>query len=373
MAMNLYIGLMSGTSVDGVDAALVDLSAAATPRLLAACTYPLPEDLRTDLLAAGQNALATTVDTLGELDHRVGLAFAEAAQAVLGDAGLDRRQVTAIGSHGQTLYHAPEGRYPFTLQIGDPNLIAARTGITTVADFRRRDIALGGQGAPLVPAFHQALFQNPDENRCAINIGGIANVTLLPRSSAPVTGFDTGPGNALMDLWSVRHLGRAFDEDGRWAAGAGVDEVLLQQMLDDPFFRRSPPKSTGRDYFNAAWLDRKLDSLVPPPSPALVQRTLCALTARTIADAIDRFGPGDERIVLCGGGARNTTLRRDLCAALHPRVVTDADSFGIAAEWVEACAFAWLAMRTLAGLAGNVPSVTGARAAVVLGGIYPGC
>lgn len=369
---DLYIGLMSGTSVDGIDAALVDLSKDGPPHLRTALTHPLPSELRDALLTAGQGAGGLTVDKLGELDHRVGLAFAEATLAVLTAAGIDAESVTAIGSHGQTLHHAPDAQPPFTLQIGDPNLIAARTGITTVADFRRRDIALGGQGAPLVPAFHQALFHSTDENRCVVNIGGIANVTVLPCRGGAVTGFDTGPGNALLDLWASEHLGHAFDEGGRWAASATVHQGLLQALSRDPFFRRPPPKSTGRDYFHAGWLHAGIESLTQAPPPARVQRTLCALTAQTIADAVKRFGPGQERVLLCGGGTRNATLREDICAALAPRPVVDTDDFGIASEWIEACAFAWLAMRTLAGLPGNLPSVTGAREAAVLGGIYAG-
>lgn len=363
---------MSGTSMDGVDAALVELDGERLRRVLATYAHPLNAGLRRELLVLNQGATGLALGKLGELDYRVGESFAHAAVGLLRKAGRKADDITAIGSHGQTLFHAPQARYPFSLQIGDPNIIAARTRITTVADFRRRDMAEGGQGAPLVPAFHQALFQSAAENRCIVNIGGIANVTLLPRDGSPITGFDTGPGNALMDHWADAHLGQPFDRDGQWAASGRVIKLLLHQLADDAFFHRVPPKSTGREYFTPGWLRRQLEALSSPPTPADVQRTLCELTAQTVASAIERFGPGNERVLLCGGGARNPVLSESLRQALAPRAVEATDRYGLDSDWVEACAFAWLAMRTLRGEPGNLPSVTGAVKPTVLGGIYHG-
>ena len=367
-----YIGLISGTSMDAVDAVLVEFAADAPMRVVATCAQTLDEDLRQELLDLSQGSTGLALAKLGELDYRVAQVFADAALCVLDQAGTGPQDVRAIGSHGQTLYHAPDAVYPFSLQIGDPNIIAARTGIATVADFRRRDLALGGQGAPLVPAFHHALFHSDNENRCVVNIGGIANITVLAKDGTRVTGFDTGPGNALLDQWAAAHLGEPFDEDGRWARTGHVLEMLLQQLTNDPFFRRPPPKSTGREYFSPGWLRRQLEALTTPPAPADVQRTLCELTAQTIASAIDRFGPGDERVLLCGGGARNPVLAQAIAQALAPRAVTRTDDYGLQADWVEGCAFAWLAMRTINGQPGNLPAVTGARETAVLGGIYAG-
>jgi len=365
----LFLGLISGTSMDGVDAALVRRRRG-TVELVAANTTRYPPDLARTLVTASSGR--GSCEELGALDVALGDCFAAAANALLAGAGVAADAVTAVGSHGQTLYHAPDAAYPFSLQIGDPNIIAARTGITTVADFRRRDLALGGQGAPLVPAFHHALFYSDSENRCVVNIGGIANITLLAKDGTRVTGFDTGPGNALLDQWAAAHLGKPFDEEGRWARTGHVLEMLLQQLANDPFFRRPPPKSTGREYFSPGWLRRQLEALTTPPSPADVQRTLCELTAQTIASAIDRFGPGDERVLLCGGGARNPVLAEAIAQALAPRPVTRTDDYGLQADWVEGCAFAWLAMRTINGQPGNLPAVTGAREAAVLGGVYAG-
>lgn len=369
---HLYVGLMSGTSLDAVDAALMDFSNPRRPRLLNAVAHPLEPDLRDTLLRLTTGTQALTLPLFGELDQRVGALFAEAALALMARADVSPDRIQAIGSHGQTLHHAPDAVHPYSLQIGDPSLIAAHTGITTVADFRQRDIALGGQGAPLVPAFHHDLFRSESEHRCVVNIGGIANVTVLRRDDERVIGFDTGPGNALMDYWAEAHLGIRYDEDGRWAASSAPDQDLLQVLLGDPFFQRPPPKSTGREYFHAEWLQHQFGKLGREPAAPRVQRTLCALTAQSIATAIKRFGPGEGRVLLCGGGARNPTLRADLTEALAPATVTDTGEYGLAPEWVEACAFAWLAMRTLAGLPGNLPSVTGAREAAVLGGIYVG-
>ena len=370
-----YIGLMSGTSVDAADAALVQFDDNGNnPRIIATHAEEPDPGLRDDLLHLSQQVAGISLAKFGELDQRVGEWFANAALAVLEKAGMSAEYVDAIGSHGQTVRHEPESRYPFSLQLGSPSLIAARTGCRVVADFRNSDIAMGGQGAPLVPAFHRSVFARPDRDRIVINIGGIANLTVLPRASADdsqaVTGLDTGPGNALMDTWVAAHTKHSYDADGRWAASGNVDDALLTQMMSDPYLARPAPKSTGREYFNIDWLRAQIDSLYSPPIPADVQATLCEFSARTIAQAIDDYGPGDEELLLCGGGVRNDELCRRLEQLVRPRVVTRTDDYHVDSDWVEAVAFAWLAMRTVHGLSGNVPAVTGARESVALGGIY---
>ncbi|MGH8377827.1 MAG: anhydro-N-acetylmuramic acid kinase, partial [Gammaproteobacteria bacterium] len=363
-----FIGLMSGTSSDGVDAALVDFTPA--PRLHASHFLPYPEALRAELLefAAGryQN---DALDQFGRLDSALGELFTQAALAVLKQSRLSKQDIRAIGSHGQTVRHRPGGPHPFSLQIADPNVIAARTGITTVADFRRRDMALGGQGAPLVPAFHRAVFADPHETRAVINIGGIANLTLLPAQDGPVSGFDTGPGNLLMDAWSREHLHAPHDENGAFAASGNVDAALLETWLADDYFQRPPPKSTGREHFSQAWLEKNLVNI--KLAAADVMATLCELTARSIADAVSRQTPRVSRVLLCGGGMHNAHLGKCLAALLSDCTLATTDDFGIPADWVEAMAFAWLARETLARRPGNLPAVTGAREPAVLGAIYP--
>lgn len=372
MATALFLGLMSGTSVDGIDAALVALSDDSLPRLLAARCMPMPVDLRTRVLLLSQPG-DNEIDRLGELDVDIGKQFAQTALHILRDAGVAAHQVTAIGSHGQTVRHRPGATTPFTMQIGDPNTIAAITGITTVADFRRRDMAAGGQGAPLVPAFHDAVFRSQYDDRLIINIGGMANITLLPAArDRPVQGFDTGPGNVLLDAWNERHHGSPLDRDGTWARTGTVDQQLLQQLLADPYFCEPPPKSTGRERFSLAWLDEKLAMCSRAVASENVQATLVELTTRTIADAASRWGPSSGCVYLCGGGAHNVYLCERLAVAMPGHQIASTAELGVDPDWVEAMAFAWLAQRTLAGLAGNLPAITGARQAVVLGGIYPG-
>lgn len=369
-----YIGLMSGTSVDAADAALVEFTSDATPRILATHAQAPHADLRDDLLHLSQQVAGISLSKFGELNQRVGAWFADATLAVMAKAGIEPAEITAIGSHGQTIRHEPDAGYPFSLQLGAPSLIAARAGCRVVADFRNSDIAVGGQGAPLVPAFHHSVFADHNRARIVVNIGGIANLTVLPTEAAnnpeAVTGLDTGPGNALMDAWTVEHLGRPLDDNGQWAASGRVHEPLLSLMMGDPYLTRAAPKSTGREYFNMDWLRAQIDSLRTPPKPADVQATLCEFSVRTIAQAIDSYGPGNEQLLLCGGGARNGELRRRLEMRLTPRELVATDDYGVDADWVEAAAFAWLAMRTVHGQSGNVPTVTGARASVPLGGIY---
>ena len=368
LAPGYYLGLLSGTSADGVDAALVLMDAQGHPDLIHARSFPYDPEVRRGLTAlAGDDCLRR----LGALHVEIAEAFARAGLEVLGDAGIRPERVVALGSHGQTVYHAPDGPRPFSLQIGEPAVIAERTGITTVADFRPRDLAAGGQGAPLVPAFHQARFAARDHHRVILNLGGIANLTWLPAGGG-VTGFDTGPANVLLDAWAHRHLGTPFDRDGAFAARGRVRARLLEALLADPYFSRPPPKSTGPEHFNLAWLDARLAQWDGPLDPADVQATLAVLTARSAADALRRHCPGAEAVYLCGGGVHNAALRRALEEALAPLPVATTAALGLAPDWVEACAFAWLAARTLQGLPGNLPAVTGARHPVVLGAVWPG-
>jgi anhydro-N-acetylmuramic acid kinase len=362
------IGLMSGTSLDALDAVLVDFSNPA-PMLIASHSHAIPDELRRELAALTQPG-ENEITRLGEADLAVAELSAEAVTQLLKEAGVSAQQIMAIGSHGQTIRHCPEeGCFGFTLQIGDPNTIAQRTGITTVADFRRRDLAAGGQGAPLVPAFHAAVFRRPDMNRVMINIGGIANITRLPAdTSQPITGFDTGPGNGLLDAWAGRHLQQAMDKDGRWAASGQVSESLLERCLNDDYFHRPPPKSTGKEYFNLGWVEGKCEDSLPPED---IQATLCELTAVSIAEAVDSGSGKDEEVLICGGGVHNATLMARLRHHLAPRSVANTGEAGVPPDWVEAMAFAWLARETLAGRPGNLPSVTGASQPVILGGIYP--
>lgn len=370
-----YLGLISGTSVDTVDAVVVSFGPpAGSIRLFGAHDHPIPRRLRRHLLEVAASE-RVTLARIAELDVEVGHLFADAALAILQETGLAAHDVAAIGSHGQTVRHEPQGRWPSTTQIGDPNVIAQRTGITTVADFRRRDVAAGGQGAPLAPAFHHAVMSHPSRPRAIVNLGGIANVSILgslePPASDPL-GFDCGPANGLLDAWARRHLGAPFDRDGAWAAGGDVHGPLLARMLADPYFSRPPPKSTGRGYFDETWIEAQLRAVGEAPAPADVQRTLCELCAATVGHSVDVYGRGAREVYLCGGGVRNRLLFERLAARLAPRPVAGTGALGISPDYVEAAAFAWLAMRTLGGEAGNLPSVTGAGAAAVLGGIYPG-
>ncbi|CAK0759661.1 anhydro-N-acetylmuramic acid kinase [Gammaproteobacteria bacterium] len=368
IATDLYVGLMSGTSLDGVDATLTAFDGE-RPYLLAAHYHPYPDTLREELLALctpGEEDL----ERLGPMDVLLGRLFAAVVLELLEKAGVSPEKIRAIGSHGQTVRHRPAGLTPFTLQIGDPNIIAQMTGITTVADFRRRDMAVGGQGAPLVPAFHRVVFST-SQPRVILNIGGIANITWLPIAGEPVIGFDTGPGNTLMDAWTQRHLGQPHDEGGKWAATGLVMGELLEALLADQYFSRHPPKSTGREYFDLHWLDAILANFYRPWLVTDVQATLCELTAVTVERAVRTHCSMAQEILVCGGGVHNATLMARLIAHFAPCTVNSTAIAGIDPDWVEAMAFAWLARRTLHGLAGNLPAVTGARQEVVLGGIYP--
>lgn len=367
--MALYLGLISGTSMDAIDAALVDIEGARCT-LTHALSRPYSASLRAQLFALINEPDRCRLDDVGRLDTQVGEVFAATALDLLHEAGVAAARVAAIGSHGQTLRHQPQGEHPFTWQVGNPHLIAERTGITTVADFRRRDIAAGGEGAPLMSAFHHAVLASADENRAVINIGGIANLTWLPRAGI-VVGFDTGPGNCLMDAWATRHLGVAYDRDGGWAANGRLHAQLLERLLSEPYLAAEPPKSTGRELFNMDWLDRHLAGFGKAPKPEDVQATLCELTARTIAEACRALGDL-QRVLLCGGGSHNRELRHRLAARLPGCHVATTAALGLDPDHVEASGFAWLAHRALAGLPGNLPAVTGAQRSVILGAIHPG-
>lgn len=361
----LFLGLISGTSADGIDTCLVRFSPAC--ELVLGRTFPWDASLRRRLIQLGQGGQATSLEELGHLDVQVARAFADAALALLRQADLPPSRVRALGSHGQTVRHRPGGDFPFTWQMGDGNVVAERTGITTVADFRRRDVAAGGHGAPLMPAFHAALLHSDEEDRAVLNLGGIGNLTLLPASGA-VRGFDTGPANALLDAWCERHTGRAYDDSGRFAASGTADPALLTRMLADPWFDLPPPKSSGREQFHLHWVQPMLD---PATAPHDVQATLLELTAITIADALRATQPGTARVLVCGGGVHNPVLLARLATQLPGVVVESTASHGLDPDYVEAMGFAWLARETLAGRPGNLPSVTGAAGPRVLGAIYP--
>jgi anhydro-N-acetylmuramic acid kinase len=363
----LYLGLISGTSADGIDVALASFDPA--PCLHAALTHPYPEDLRRRILDLAQGDGRIALDELGALDVEIAQAFAGAAHALLRRESVDAKAVTALGSHGQTVRHRPRQTPPYTMQLGDPNVIAEATGITTIADFRRRDIAAGGQGAPLAPVFHAAMLPHDGVDRVVLNLGGIANITIL--DGEPLRGFDTGPASCLLDAWAQEQLGEPFDRGGIFAARGRIDAELLARLLGDPYFAAPPPKSTGREVFHLDWLRPRLHA--SRATPADVQATLVALTARSIADAVRAHAPGAREVLACGGGVHNPVLMRAIATALAPVAVASTATRGIDPDFVEAMAFAWLARERLLGHAPeNVHSVTGARGARELGGIYFG-
>lgn len=361
----LFIGLMSGTSMDGIDAVLTR-STASGLTLEAHHAHPMDAQLRQDL-AALSTGERDHLHALATLDHQVAIAFGDAVQGLLEKADCSADSVSALGSHGQTVRHHPAGPTPYTVQIGDPSVIAERTGIPTVADFRRRDMAAGGEGAPLVPPFHAQQFGSAGKRRAIVNIGGIANATLLSGKQV-VAGFDCGPGNTLLDAWVQRHLGLSYDAHGAWSAEHTELPVLRERLLAEPYFTRTGPRSTGPELFNLAWLEQHLKG---DEDPGAVQATLVELTAAGIDTSL-RTEDSPSEVYVCGGGARNTDLMRRLHQRLHARSVylSTTDELGLDCEWVEACAFAWLAQRTVDGLSGNAPTVTGARGERVLGGVY---
>lgn len=365
-ASTLYLGLISGTSADAIDAVLVDFGAE-VPQLIAGHAHAWSDDLRQRMLAVAQGERSLDLDELGRLDVELGHRFADAALRLLEISGISASRVRAIGSHGQTLRHRPTGNYPFTMQLGDPSIIAERCCIDVVADFRRADMAAGGQGAPLLPALHAMLLARPEHARVVLNLGGIANITVLAEDGG-VLGFDTGPANGLMDAWCLRHRGEAFDRNGSFAASGQVNQGLLEAMLRDPYFALPPPKSTGREYFHLDWLAGHLAAF--HAAEADVQATLLELTARSVAGAIEAHAPGAEEVLVCGGGVHNAALMHRLGERLSPRLVSSTARHGVDPDFLEATAFAWLARQRLLRLPGNMPSVTGARGPRVLGAIY---
>ncbi len=373
MAKHYYIGLMSGTSLDAVDAALISI-ADNNIQLVQNHSATLPAPLKAKLLTLCGGTTAE-IEILGQVDRELGKLFAHAALDLCQAAKIKPEEILAIGSHGQTVRHRPPDSQraadiAFTLQIGDPNTIAEITGITTVADFRRRDIAAGGQGAPLVPAFHAAAFGSPEHERVIVNIGGMANISLL-KTDGEILGFDTGPGNVLMDSWIMHCHGKAFDHNGEWAGSGRVDPALLNTLLKDPYYSIRGPKSTGREQFNLTQLLATLESL--PSTPAAdVQATLLELTASSICDAINQSSDGRTEVFICGGGSSNRTLTSRIQALLPNQKVATTEELGIHPDWVEAAAFAWLAKQRLESLSGNVPAATGAKGLRVLGAVFPG-
>lgn len=363
-----YVGLMSGTSVDGIDAALVSIPDHGPLILKATQHQTFPPAVRNaiqDLMVPGNNE----IERAGDLDMQLGKLFAESVQILLRKSGVPAKDIRAIGSHGQTIRHRPRATHPFTQQIGNPSVITEQTGITTVADFRARDMAAGGEGAPLVPAFHGWFFHKPGINRVILNIGGIANITWLPADAqGSVLGFDTGPGNTLLDQWMMQNHGEHYDSGGEWAASGQANERLLASLLSDEYFSKAPPKSTGREYFHLAWLEQHITGKLAAQD---LQATLAELTSRSIVQALSFLPAKVDEIYVCGGGGHNRHLLARLQALIPNIPIATTAALGLDPDWVEAVAFAWLAHRTLAGEPGNLPSVTGANRAVILGGIYP--
>ena len=366
----LFVGLMSGTSMDGVDAVLVRFGERSV-ELVTTRSHAFDAELGARLIGARRDPRNLDIDAIGTLDTWLGSTFADAALALLADAGVTAADVTGIGSHGQTIRHMPRAARPFTLQLGDPSLIASRTGITTVADFRRRDLAEGGEGAPLAPAFHQWLLQASHPGELVLNLGGIANLTRIGARPEDAIGFDTGPGNTLLDAWIAHNTAASFDSSGAWAASGSVNEPLLARLMADDYLAAQPPKSTGFEYFNLDWLDAVITASGAGDVDAVdVQTTLAEFTAASVAAAIERHAADAKQVFVCGGGVHNLDLMHRLARRLAPRQVATTEVHGVEPDWVEAAAFAWLAKQTLAGQAGNLPTVTGARRAAVLGGIY---
>lgn len=366
-----YVGLMSGTSLDAIDAVLIRITDKGAIGIVSCLNSPFPDHIQgqlRDLISGNTESL----HELCSLDAELGGIYAKVALELIKKSAYQSQHITAIGCHGQTIRHHPEGRHPYSMQIGNPSVIAEITNITTVADFRSRDIAAGGQGAPLVPAFHRAVFSDQEQQRVIVNIGGIANITLLPQANSEenVSGYDTGPGNCLLDAWSLSCRGFNFDEDGCWAESGKADRQLLDVLLADNYFSKSPPKSTGTEYFNLDWLETTFPS-VTELNANDVQATLAELTAHTIALSIIREGYDSNEVYLCGGGVHNKDLTRRIQRHLSNAKIQTTETLGLDPDYVEATAFAWLARCTMERQDGNLPAVTGARHPVILGGIFP--
>lgn len=361
---NYYIGLMSGTSLDGVDVVLVDFNDT-PPRLVARYSHPIPTPLRKKILDIINPNWQGSLRSVGALHHQLGKLYADACNQLIEQENQNKESIVAIGSHGQTVWHQPEGTNPFSLQLGDANIISELTGITTIADFRSRDIAAGGQGAPLVPAFHQEMLTHPSQDRVILNIGGIANITILS-SNTKTIGFDTGPGNGLLDAWIQQNKNKAFDEDGNWARTGKVLIDLLEQLLRNPYFSAQPPKSTGKELFNLEWLSQNTNNKLNTYKTEDIQATLTELTAISISDNIKQY----PELYVCGGGLRNKFLIERITHYLPETSISSTKALGIDPDWMEAIAFAWLAKRTFDGETGNLCAVTGASHNRILGGIF---
>lgn len=369
MDKKLYIGVMSGTSLDGVDIALVSISAN-NISFITGETYPIPNNIKADLLTICEQKQGK-LQKLGEVDHQLGELYATTINHFIHHHKINKNDIIAIGCHGQTIYHSPMGDSPFTMQIGDANLIAAKTGITTIADFRRKDMAYGGQGAPLVPAFHKAIFSSPDKNRIILNIGGISNITVLAPNK-PIIGYDTGPGNVLLDSWVMVNLNKYYDQDAIWAKTGKVNTPLLNELLLEPYFAQPYPKSTGRELFNLAWITDKVAKFNLLPQD--IQATLVELTVVvTINDLLTKSLLNltlPNELFICGGGAKNPLIVERFTKLLPSWLVNTTDQQGISSDYMEAIAFAWLAYCRINNLTSNIPSVTGASKSVSLGVIY---
>jgi anhydro-N-acetylmuramic acid kinase len=360
-----YIGLMSGTSMDAIDAALVEFNSKASLKLYR--EYPIENSLRHQIRLINEKS---DLGHIADLDHELGHLFANAVNELLEEADITPDKVVAIGNHGQTILHKPDATHKTSIQISDPNVICAETGITTITDFRRMDMAHGGQGAPLASAFHQYQFQQDDKSIVILNIGGIANITLLPNDSGDIIGFDTGPGNGLLDDWTQLNKDEEYDKDSLWASTGSENGALLKQCLNDNYFSHPAPKSTGREYFNLEWLKgylSKLDSEIPPEN---IQATLLSLTAITICNAIQEYANGYDEVLVCGGGAYNSLLMQTIQDLIPDIKVSTTADYGLTPDCIEAVTFAWLAKQRIENKTANIPSVTGANKEVLLGGIY---
>ena len=356
-----YIGIMSGTSLDGID--LVLASFTPQPKLISSLLHPFPPALKQQLQQLSQPG-NNEIELLGLTEQQLARCYAAGVKVLLAQAGLAASDIAAIGCHGQTIRHRPDAIFPFSYQIGDMHKLAMLCQIPVIADFRRKDIAYGGQGAPLVPAFHRAIFQQAAIRRAIVNIGGIANITLLLADS-PVTGFDTGPGNALLDNWIMHCQAKPYDDNGEFCSQGQLLPELLAKMLTDRYFARPAPKSTGREYFNLKWLQQFQPEQF---NPADIQRTLCRLTAQTISDSLQHSQL--QQVFVCGGGVHNSVLMADLALLLPGCAVSSTNELGVDADWLEAMAFAWLAWAFQHQINGNLPEVTGASKACVLGVAY---
>ncbi len=360
-----YIGLMSGTSMDAIDAALVEFDDKAILKFYR--EYPIENSLRHQVRVINEKS---DLGHIADLDHELGHLFANAVNSLLEEAEINAEEVVAIGSHGQTILHKPDATHKTSLQISDPNVICAETGITTVADFRRMDMAHGGQGAPLASAFHQYQFQQNNKSIIILNIGGIANITLLPKDNSKIIGFDTGPGNGLLDDWIQKNKDEEYDKNSAWACSGNEDNELLERLLSDEYFSLAPPKSTGREYFNLEWLNGYLFKNNLEVAPEDIQATLLQLSVITICNAIKEVAKEYNEVLLCGGGAYNPIFLKSIQHLLPNIKVSTTANYGLTPDCIEAVTFAWLAKQRIEKKPSNLPSVTDARKAVLLGGIY---